>query len=82
MGSKLIWLQHAAITEEVVVSFLQERVALVTCLNCIVVTSAWRQFNFSESAFDIETEADSVKPFRLDCFVTLFIFVRSWLHAR
>lgn len=81
MGRELIRLKHTAVSKEVVVSLLQERVAVVACLDCVVITSTRRQFDFSESEFDIETESNSVEPLRFNCVVTLLVLIRSRLHA-
>lgn len=66
------------VLQEVVVRLLQERVAIVACLNSVVVASTWSQFNVSECALHVEPEANAVEPLWLDSSVILLVCVRPW----
>ena len=52
---------------------LEESIAFVSGLDGIIVSGTWCQLDVSEGAFDVETEADSVKPTWFDCFIILIV---------
>ena len=63
--------------KEIVERFLEERVALVACLDGVVITCSRRQFNFSHCAFDIKSKSDTVKSLWPDSIVALLVRQRT-----
>lgn len=51
-------------------------------MNCIVVAGTWREFDFSQSAFYVETKTNAIEPLRLNGVITLLVRVGTWLHGR
>ena len=63
-------------------SFLEEGIAVVTCLNSVVVAGARSELNFPLGAFDIQSKTNTIESLRLDSFIILVIAKRSWCHQR
>lgn len=55
---------------------LQERVAVVAGLDCVVVASAGSELDVTKGALDVKSETDSIESLGLDSIVILFVSVR------
>lgn len=75
----LLWLflkecfHDTTILKSVVVSFLEEWISIITCLNSVVVTSSWGEFQISQSTLHVTTHSNSIESTWFDSLIILII---------